>query len=203
VPLLTPQQLREATARDYMRQSARLGRELSQAQADRLAVADLELVANADRAGDLRGVSKDAAPNPARAVQRDRLMSAAQEQTGTRLAKDAPARPVRSRVMDANPFSLGETWARAVARLERILQGAGAATTIGAGALNAEVPKLAAKWAEAYAFYLTRTKAPPPGVDHNPFRGLSDRDAARKLKAFVEDLCDQSTGSLGAWRTPK
>jgi len=41
--------------------------------------------------------------------------------------------------------------------------------------------------------------APTTGIDHNPFRGLSDKDAARMFMRRVYDICDRSTGVLGHW----
>jgi hypothetical protein len=115
-------------------------------------------------------------------------------------ARLSKAQPYRPGALYATPQRISERWGYAVARINRILEGAARANNIKAAANGAEYPELATRFAELWSYYLTRTKSPPSkGSDHNPFRRLSDRDASRKFIRMTEDICDASTGKLGAW----
>jgi hypothetical protein len=112
------------------------------------------------------------------------------------------ARAYRPKALYANPLMIGERWAHAVKRIERIMEGCARANNLKAAANGAEYGGLATRFAETWAYYITRSKpSPTRGMDHNPFRGLSDRDASRKFIRMVEDICDASTGVLGSWYT--
>lgn len=112
------------------------------------------------------------------------------------------ARPYRPGALYAQPQKISERWGFAVARINRILEGAARANNLKAAVNGAEYPKLATEFGELWSYYMTRSKPPPPrGVDHNPFRTLNDRDASRKFIRMVEDICDRSTGVLGSWYT--
>lgn len=206
--VLSPQQVRERLVLSYLFSLRAQGREVDVRDVERQVVAELELVAAAARNGELHGGSPD--PNPG-AVRPD-VLAGAQAATGTRLEVDhlekldqqlqrAPERGIRYRpvALHRNPMRESARWGAAVARIGRILEGAAGSTLAGA-VKNAQMPLLARKWSEVYAFYMTRSMPPPANrVDHNPFRGMSDRDASRAFMRAVEDICDQSTGVLGSW----
>jgi hypothetical protein len=117
----------------------------------------------------------------------------------TRGDRSATAKAYKPKALYAIPQRISERWGFAVMRIKRVLQGA-KANNIKAATGNAECPKLALEFADLYTYYLTRAKAPPTkGKDHNPFRHLSDVDAFRVFVRKVEDICDRSTGKLGAW----
>lgn len=105
------------------------------------------------------------------------------------------------RGFDTDPAMISPRWANAVARIYRIGEGA-KASSFGRATETAECPKLAKEYLETYAYFMMRTAPAPIGkTDHNPFRHLSNRDAMRKFVRMVEDICDRSTGKLGAWCT--
>ncbi len=109
------------------------------------------------------------------------------------------ARPYRPRALHADPRLISPRWPHAVARIFRICEGA-KASAFDRATDTSEVPRLAKRYAEIWLYYMTRTRpAPMIGTDHNPFRGLSDYDAMRMFVRRVEDICDKSTGKLGAW----
>lgn len=192
--LLTPTELREATERDYRASFARAGYALTDEQIRRIAMSDLEMVDSARAAGDLAS-QRPATPAP---IARPNNVAKAHEAAGTH---EANGRTLKFRSLDANPQTLGARWGAAVARLARIMEGAGRAATLHGAVSNATVPRLAREWMNAYGYWLTRS-APPPTrgrVDHNPFRGMSDKDASKKLIRIGEDICDRSTGVLGSW----
>lgn len=110
-------------------------------------------------------------------------------------------RAYRPAVLHSNPHTFSQRWPFAVARIYRIGEGA-KASTFGRATDTAECPKLAKEYLEIYAYFMTRTRpAPLFGVDFNPFRHLSARDAARMFERRVEDICDKSVAKLGAWYT--
>lgn len=113
----------------------------------------------------------------------------------------ASGTPYRPRVLHANPHTFSQRWSYAVARIYRIGEGANA-SSFGRATDTSEMPKLAKEYLELYAYYMTRARpAPLFGIDHNPFRHLSDKDAARMFERRVEGICDKSTGKLGPWYT--
>lgn len=200
--LLTPQQYRERLVASYLGSYRRMYGEVDERAVERQVLADIELVEGARRAGDLRDAPRrDPADRPA-SVRPD-LLAAAQAETNTKLSKPRDPRdavPYRPGVTHGNPMLVSARWGAAVARIGRILQGAGRAATFSGAVANAEIPELARRYAELWSFYTTRS-APPRsrGRDHNPFRELSDQDAARMFMRKCEDICDASTGVLGWW----
>lgn len=201
--LLSDQELREATIRDYTRAAQSAGLPADRETIEKRALADLQLVDAARRMGELRGGPKRLEPGKER-DDRQALHEAARAD-GMQVVGDVRGRGeiYRSTLLHGNPLLTDETWSRACARLKRILEGARGATLAGAAA-TAGVPKLARQWVETWALFMTRGRPPRQNKpDVNPFRGLSDEDADRMLRRKVEDICDQSTGALGAWRTPK
>lgn len=101
-------------------------------------------------------------------------------------------------LLERSAHFVGERWAHACARIYRILEGAGqggASTTV-AAVRDAEMPLLAAEYMRQFKLF---TYLRFRDHDSNPYRGMSDRDSARKFMRIVEDICDRSTGKLGAW----
>ncbi len=202
--LLGPQELRERLVQLYTTTYQRAFGRADQQEIEAKVIADLELVDAARRNGELCGPGRIAAPGDRPASARPDLLAAVQAETGTTLTKPTERRagiPYRPRVLHENPMVTSARWGAAVARIARITEGAGGASTFERATANAEIPALARRYAETFAFFLTRSKPPPPGgkVDHNKFRNLSDKDAARLFMREVEDICDKSTGVLGAW----
>ncbi len=181
----------------YSQGYSRAGIAMSQADIERQVVADCQIVDAARAAGDL-----SSKPGPRRAGRPDRVSSAERE-TGTTLKVDERGRVVRSRMMHGNPLATSERWGFAAGRIKRILEGVRTDTSSLVTAVeDAELGALATEYADTWGHFMTRLQAPPlSGNDRNPFRGLSDRDAARKFQRLVEDICDRSTGKLGSWYT--
>lgn len=200
--MLSPQEMVARLTASYLMSYHRAGRNVSPMDVAREAVAELEFVDAAKRAGD--GTKVDTKPS----VPRGDPLKEAQIETGTRLSRervdidavttDSPHR-LRPVHLHRNPMTISERWGAATARIARILEGAAGSTLAGAVA-NAQIPHLAKQYTETWGYYLTRSKPPPANrVDHNPFRGQSDKDASRKFMRLVEDICDKSTGVLGSW----
>lgn len=196
--LLTLPELREAMVRDYKRGYLMAGMRESEAKsvAEARAIAELAIVDAARANGDIvENSAKRPKERPA-----DRPDVVAQQ-----FAREGLARPsgetLRFRSFHARPQSVSERWGYAVARVRRILEGSGGASTFEQGTKNATMPKLAKEFSDLYGYWLTMFAPPPPmgTVDPNPFRGLSAKDASRKFIRLVEDICDRSTGVLGSW----
>jgi hypothetical protein len=123
------------------------------------------------------------------------------DRVGLKQAGDGtPYRPI---ALHANPYRVGPRWPYAVMRIGRILEGCAKSSNLEHAVDGAEYKHLAREYLELYAFYLMRSKPPPPNgrVDHNPFRNLSDFDAFRCFVAKVEAICDKSAkhAGLGRW----
>lgn len=201
-PLLSPQEIRTKLVMSYLMTLRAQKRDVDVRDVERMVVADLELVDAANRRGELTGGAQDRTPGPVRPD----LLASAQEETHTKLsvkregeADRGHAYTYRSKMFHKNPMMMSERWGAAVARIGRILEGA-AGTSLAGAAKNAQIPELARAWVEVYSYWLTRNRPPPANrVDHNPFRGMNDQDAARLFMRKVEDICDRSTGLLGGW----
>lgn len=187
----------------YMSGYQRAGIEVTRDQVERQVIADCELVDSARSSGDMNRPGPSKGPKP----KRPDPLAEAQQETGLRVIREGEAgRPIYSRAMHHNPMLVSERWGAAVARLARILQGGveKRSTIVAAVTGGGKLAKLAAEYTELWGNYMFRHQPPPlSGKDHNPFRGLSDRDASQKFMRLVEDICDKSTGELGTWYTPK
>jgi hypothetical protein len=201
--VVSPQELRARLARSYIAAYRRAGIQQTDQELEALALADCELVDAARRNGELgHGPTAPPTSMPTRleGAPVPEPIARALEQTNTRLAPDAT--PDRIPMLHRNPQKVAEKWAYACARINRIIEACAhvKVTTIGEAAAASEYPKLAREWAELWSFWMTRGRAAPlTGVDHNPFRMLSDRDASRLFMRKVYDICDRSTGVLGSW----
>ena len=132
------------------------------------------------------------------------------DKTGLSMTKDGKRKAYRPPVLDVRPTSKRHPWwyANACARIARILEGAkptyGAFSrdyAVESACQSAAHPKCARWYMETWAYFLTRQRpAPINKIDHNPFRGMSDRDAYAKWYTLVEKICEASTGKLGPWR---
>lgn len=196
---LTPQQLRDATVRDYARNVRRAGGVPDMRAIERLALADLALVDAHER-------ERKRAPAPAKKIEQPKKRSNELEEhcqehgIRTAVRECTPEKP-RS-VLDMNAQAVSERWGYAMGRINRILEPRGnikAAANKGMDAVvqEAAYPKLAAKFLNLWTWFLmrhTRSK-------WNPFYGMSQQDAARMFMRGVENICDESTGVLGSWYT--
>ena len=197
--ILTPQQLRARLVESYQRSYRASGVDPNPAALERMVVHDLELVdaeARAVRSGN--GPQKDTGA----AGKRRNVIAEAEQSTGAKLGVKGKA--VRTRALHGTREDLGERWGYAMGRMRRILEGGGMSSNIAHAADTSEMPALAKEYLELFGHYMSRTQpAPLRGVDHNPFRGLSDRDASRLFIRRTEDICDKSTVRMGPWWVPK
>jgi len=193
-PLTTAVELKEATVRDYSRAARRHGQTPDMAALERLAIADLTTVDAFKR-------EQRAAPTKERRAPRKRdagTLEKAQQETGVKVVAPSSARQ-RPEVLYANAVKRFPRWPYAMGRMKRILEGAGQGKTLEDGLANAAMPALAREYFLLWGHFLTRNQR----SKHNPFLGLSEKDASRAFMRGVEDICDRSTGVLGPWWVPK
>lgn len=121
--------------------------------------------------------------------------------TGSAQERMQNARPYRPGVLHANPMKISPRWPYAVMRIKRILEGAHRTSDIEAAVRGSEYSALAREYMETWIYYMTRTRPAPKNgrIDHNPYRDLSDVDAARMFVRNVENVCDRSVSKLGGW----
>lgn len=197
---LTPQEIRARMAAGYKEAYRKAGIAASDRELEQLAAADCELVDAARAAGELSAGPRPDAPaqlDPTR--QRPDPVQQACHSAGVRLG--GVGRPTRFRALHGDPMLIGARWGAAVARIQQILERVARAPTLERAIAGAEYPRLAKEFGELWSYYMTRDALPPPNgrVDHNVFRGMSDKDASKKFIRLVEDICDRSTAALGPW----
>ena len=120
--------------------------------------------------------------------------------TGSVQERMATATPYRPAVLYADPNTISSRHPFAVMRFNRILEGLTKSSNIETAVRTAEHPELVKQCIETWVYYMTRTRpAPAKGVDHNPFRHLTDLEASKKFQRLLEDIADRSTGVFGPW----
>lgn len=192
IPLKSPLELKEATIRDYMRNGERGGMPSSRADVEKLAKADLEMVDAYKRGIDL-------SPKlPKKRVKRDVIVPPT-EMPGPQVRQGAPAKRDRPDVLYAQAHKVSQRWPFAMGRIKRIIDGATQSASNAVLMSTCECPDLALEVRRLHADYLMRGRI----SKHNPFSGLSEDDARRKMIRMVEDICDKSSGRLGPWWIPR
>lgn len=198
---IDPRTVRDRMISSYSKSYARAQIKMSQRDIERQVIADCQIVDNAKAAGDIATGQRK---KPAQAKRpRRNVVAEAQRDTRTTLSVDSAGQVVRTRALHSRPSMTSERWGYAAGRISRILEGVRRDTSSLVVAVeDAELGELAMAYADVWGYFMTRLQPPPlSGNDRNPFRGLSDRDAARKFQRLVEDICDRSTGKLGSWYT--
>lgn len=210
VPLKSAQELKDRTMRDYMRNAGLPGMPSDPREIERLVNADLNLADNYER----EEGPPEVKPEESR-----------EEQAENRRLKDFKlnnllpdntqiVRNVQSQVfsdfLDLPPeIENSEKWRLARGRMVRIMEGASAAPRTADGRLDFRAMTSTCNYprgayeliSDMFSFeyryeYITRK--------HNPFFGMSKRDASLQFVARAMNICDRSTGtSMGQWFVPK
>lgn len=205
-PITDPLELRDRTIRDYTRNMGAPGMPSTAAGIEALAKADLRL-ADAYK----RDTAEGMAPTPeARAAAKAQAREAAAEQArslGAEITR-GPTRELGPQVDLPPEYGLSERWMLAKGRMARIMSGAGMPKRHPDGSFDfvsmtatCEIPHLAYRYLAAWFNFDLRHM--PQTARHNPFYGMSPRDASMRLAREVEDICDASSGRLGPWFVPK
>lgn len=211
VPCSSPHELKARMLADYHGKAGAFGMPTDPLAIERLVVHDLNLVA---------GYKRDEAPLPAPTEPTAEERQAKRDRAQAQLAEDSQGKavilPPSSKPRDMGPMldlppsvAFSERWLLARGRLNRIMEGAGppqrhpdGTLDVRSMALTANYPRGAARFIEDWLSFDFR------GVwqtrNHNPFYGMSHRDASLKFVARAMDICDSSTGtSMGQWFVPK
>lgn len=194
-PLLSDQELKQATVRDYKRWAERAGQSVDAATLDRQAVADLQLADAYDRS--VR-TAVPAKPDPEKERAKRQSLD---EQAAESGAEIVTGKMIRREIasLSAKPIP-GSKWSYAMGRLARILARPNLPSR--KPWEDCEIPHLAKRVYELKAFVLFR-HLEKVGDQINPLFGLNAKDFERKFRAMTIQICDESTGRLGSWWTPK
>jgi len=206
-PITDPLALKAVTVRDYKANYLKMGVALDADLVERMAVNDLELVAN-HRRGQNASPNYKSTKKPAKRQGAEAAATAAFQKDGTRLnVRQRRAVPGKQRgkgILDVPANEIDEKWMYMSGRLKRIAAGACSHVDRIQSLSTTECPLLAERIYQAQVHYMFR------GRDHksNPFRTmagkiLSEKDAFRKLRRMLEDICDASSVHLGPWWVPK
>lgn len=191
VPLTSPQQVREATVRDYKRNAERAGQSPPIDVLEKLAVADCEMADAYMRGLDL------SPPKKAKPAEKAPRIIEPKDAIDAQL-KAAPTQ--RDKPMSFQDLvAISARWPFAMGRMKRIIAGATPNRDPLRVAATCEMPLLAQEAIRLHRNYLMRHR----DSRHNPFRGLNEIDARRALVRFVEDICDRSSSRMGPWFVPK
>lgn len=209
VPCKTPHELKDRMIADYTSKAGLFGMPTDPTEIERLVTRDLNYVAGYHRDETPIEVKPKAADEIAeeRREKRERAQARLDEDTEGK-AKILPptARPRDWGPMLDLPPSVGasERWKLAKGRLTRIMNGASDPKRHPDGTYDlismtrtCGYPEGAADFLAAWISFDFR------GVwqtrNHNPFYGLSHRDASLKFVRVVEDICDRSSVRFGNW----
>lgn len=193
--------LKERTVRDYTRNYERAGFRVDPAAIERLAVADLNLADNYDAAIPDSAYVPDAAKDAAKVAEKEAAVAEEAEKVGAEIVTGKMIRRELA-TLHASPRP-GSKWSFAMGRLARILQRPN--TPSRTPWKDCEIPHLAERAHKLQAFIALdpQRRMKKVGGERNPFYRLSDRDFERKFRRMIEDICDESSGRLGTWWTPK
>ena len=193
-PVTDPLQLKAIVMREYREKARLAGRTVSEQALERFAVQELNLV---DAFGRWSRPQVKKEPDPARKERgRARTKKRAAEQ-GLRVVERPGSYDVHS-ALDVKG-AIDSQMQAAIARIGRILENDGGThvSDFDKAIAATAVPKLAREFLRLLFGYQLRGRQ----SKHNPFCGLSDRDASRKFLRGILDICDRSTGVMGHWWT--
>jgi hypothetical protein len=209
VPLTSAHDLKDRTMRDYTRNAGLPGMPSDPREIEKLVQADLQLAENFERAEGPSIVEKQKPVESAEEraermrVERFRLENLVND-PNTRVTRQAAQR--LGPALDLPPeLENSPKWAHALGRMRRVIEGASAplrhpdgtpdfrSMTIGCG-----YPAGAYDWLSDWlSFDMREVWATRK---HNPFFGMSRRDASLKFVARTMDICDRSSStSMGGW----
>lgn len=191
----TPQEVREGMVEDYAANARKAGADVSISDIERIVQADLQVYEAVER-------EKKAAPaaKPAQPDEREDTAALVAQQKGMELYR----RPENEWREDNNPMLAGDPrkvsakFPAMMARIKRIMEARGNTRqrSLVASLQEVAAPKLARKFVNLFLCY----QSPTMPVKGNPFREVGNpRDRARMFLRLVEDICDESTGTMGSW----
>jgi hypothetical protein len=206
VPLTDPHELKGRMLEDYTRKAGTFGLPRESVEIEKLVLHDLELAAAFRR--DEGPAPAPKAPDPEAAARRRRAAeqaaaTAARSRTGSEIQYTAPRE--WGPVLDLPPdVENSDQWSHAKGRLRRISTGSSLPIKHPDGSYDFRSMTATCEYPEgAYEFlnnwfsldfrYVWETRK------HNPFYGLTHREASLKFVRLAMNICDRSSGVLGGW----
>jgi hypothetical protein len=206
VPVTDPHVLKDRMLEDYTRKAGTFGLPRESSDLERLVLSDLDLVDAFRR--EEGPPPAPAAPDPEAAARRRQAAEAAAAQaarsrTGSEIKYTAPRE--WGPMLDLPPeVGNSDQWRHAKGRLRRISTGAGAPVKHPDGSYDFRAMTATCEYpAGAYEFlslwfsldfrYVYETRL------HNPFYGLTHREASLKFVRLAMNICDASSAVLGGW----
>jgi len=190
----SPIDLRNALVEDYATSCRKAGADISIADVERIATDDLRVY---------EAVERERKETPLRIVKPDEREDTAAIRAAER-GMDLVRKPItnaperKDSLLDADPRKVSTRFPAAMARIKRIFEARGDTRqmTLAKSLEEVAAPRLARKFMSLLVFW----KAPDLNMKANPFYGVgNDRDRARIMMRKIEDICDESTGTMGAW----
>lgn len=205
VPLSDPRAAKDQLLRGWKPLEGQFGLPSGGDALERLATHDL-LVHDAVKRDDGSAPRVNPESPEDRRARQAEFAARAAEQSGVVVAHQAPRFAIVP-VLDLPPHLVSPRWPYALGRLARILEGA-TPTFTADGAIDWRAttatcghPRLAYAYMDLRMYFDFRLV--PQTQRHNPFWGMSARDAGLKFQAEVENICDRSTGTMHQWWVPK
>jgi hypothetical protein len=209
VPCSSPHELKARMLEDYTRKAGTFGLPSEPAAIERLVLHDLRLADAFHR--DEGPLPEKAAPSADDiAKRRAAAQAAVAEQTKGQGALTVGAAPTDWGPTLDLPASVGlsERWMLAKGRIRRVMEGASPPIKHPDGSYDFKSMTATCGYPDgAFEFLALWFSFDLRGLvqtrRHNPFFGLSHREASLKFVRLTEDICDRSTGtSMGSWFTP-
>lgn len=206
VPITDPHELKDRTLRDYTRNAGMLGMPSEPADIERLVLKDLQLAEAFRRdEGPAREAKKETAEE--RVDRHRREAKRIGEETGTEVIHDRPSEwgPRLDLPVD---IGQSEKWLLAKGRMVRVMEGASPPIRFPDGSLDFKsmtatcgyprgAYRFLSNWFDLDCRNIVET------AKHNPYFGMSHRDASLKFVADTMAICDSSSGKFGPWFVPK
>lgn len=195
--LKDPREMKAAIVEQYHANSRRMGLEVSGADLERIAAADLQAVERYEAGRKVAPAAKPAAPDPNR-------RNKAAEFAASKGAKFTRSNQVSDSafgdlIMNAKPKTMSPRFDAMMARAFRIMRPNENVAERGVAAMAkaSDTPAMAKEMLAEFMNYKLWHMAP----GKNPYFVQSAKDRAKIFIRRVEDICDRSTAFYGPWWT--
>lgn len=206
-PVIDPHELKDRTLRDYTRNAGVMGMPTDAADIERLVLADLQLADGFKRdEKPLREAKKESAEE--RAERHRRTGEQIAGLTDATVIYDQRPQEWGPRLDLPKDIGLSEKWMLAKGRMLRVMEGASLPIKHPDGTLDFKSMTATCGYPQGAYDYLSHwfsldMRNVFETRNHNPYFGMSHRDASLKFVAETMNICDRSSGRFGPWLVPK